>query len=89
MKVNCDLCENQAVGSQSELIDKGWCRSTIYSPVRTTLTRCPKHSDTIESAITNILLTKKWAVKSCGYKKSLFSLTSVKSDKNKGGEISG
>ena len=55
MKIKCDICENHAVGSQSELMEQGWIRSIFYTPVRKTLTRCPEHSDTMSSAIIELL----------------------------------
>lgn len=55
MKAKCDLCPTIEYGSVDKLTEKGWVRSVIISPVRRTFTRCPKHRDTINSAIMNLL----------------------------------
>ena len=55
MKVKCDLCPTIEYGSVDKLTEKGWVRSAIISPVRRTFTRCPKHRDTINSAIIDLL----------------------------------
>jgi hypothetical protein len=55
MKVKCDLCPTIEYGSVDKLAEKGWVRSVIISPARRTLTRCPKHRGTINSAIIDVL----------------------------------
>lgn len=55
MKVKCDICPATEYGSVDKLAEKGWVRSVIINPVRRTLTRCPKHRDTISSAIMDLL----------------------------------
>lgn len=55
MKVKCDLCPTIEYGSVDKLIEKGWVRSVIISPVRRTLTRCPEHKDTMNQAIIDLL----------------------------------
>lgn len=44
MKVTCDTCGRIGNGSRDDLIDAGWCRVVISSPMRRTFTGCPDHA---------------------------------------------
>jgi hypothetical protein len=43
MKVKCDFCDATENGSKDELIDKGWTRAIISTPIKITITACPLH----------------------------------------------
>lgn len=44
MKAVCDTCGRKAEGSRDVLIDAGWCRIVISTPIRKTFTGCPDHA---------------------------------------------
>jgi hypothetical protein len=43
MRVKCDKCGSSRSADVDRLIELGWSRLTISSPVRKTFTRCPMH----------------------------------------------
>ena len=44
MKLSCDHCSRTATGSLTDLLDAGWARITIDTPIRMTFTACPDHT---------------------------------------------
>lgn len=43
MNVSCDHCNRTATGTEDELIDLGWSRILVSTPIRRTFTACPDH----------------------------------------------
>ena len=44
MKIVCDTCGRTGSGTRDSLIDKGWRKVVITSPLRKTFTGCPDHA---------------------------------------------
>ena len=44
MKVSCDICGRTATGSKGDLMDAGWNRVVVSSPIKKTFTGCPDHA---------------------------------------------
>lgn len=64
MKAICDTCGRTATGSMDDLIDEGWCRIVISTPIRKTFTGCPDHAhNRAEAAMAAIVGTQRGSKK--------------------------
>ncbi len=43
MNLQCDHCTRTTSGTETDLLDAGWARITISSPIHKTFTACPDH----------------------------------------------
>jgi hypothetical protein len=59
MKVVCNYCFASENGTVSQLIDKGWARAVIRTPVRKTITACSQHHTELNEELKKIMENKK------------------------------
>lgn len=55
MNVKCNFCEATAKGTKDKLMNEGWSRVVIFTPVRKTITSCPLHQKEAAEKLVEVL----------------------------------
>lgn len=59
MKAKCNFCGEVVYKSRDQLIDCGWNRAIISTPIKKTITACPKHWEQFKKELERVLVERK------------------------------